>query len=392
MHATLDLIATKSNAHVEAQPVSIQPECIECSPSASSDEQSSSNVPSIGTNALGPLRERLVAQLDPARDDYAVRLVERLLAVAIELHASDVHLDALPDGHFVRYRVDGRLIPIGAIPRGHHTSLAARMKSLAGLLTYRADIPQEGRLVFGSPEREARVVTFPTLYGERVVLRLVATTTKAWRLQDLGLSEDQLREHLQAVGQTSGVILISGTVGTGKTTTAYAMLRTLVQEFQRAVVTLEDPIECQVEGVAQATIDPAVGFDWSSGLRSLLRQDPEVIFIGEIRDALTAQLAFRASMTGQLVITTMHARNPQEALARLVDMQVPALHLISGLRLLTCQQLVAVPCNCQSDSQGNRDGNCEGGCQACAYTGVIGRRLAVEILPPLEGELARQIL
>lgn len=322
----------------------------------------------------------LLAQLDARADNYAVLLVDRILDLAVTRCASDVHLDAAHDGIVLRLRVDGQLMEIGKVPQGQQTNLAARLKSLAGLLTYRDDIPQEGRLTFGNPRREARVVTFPTLHGERTVLRMVASSTDQWLLDDLGLTTEQLNRHCLALSSRSGVIVIAGAVGTGKTTTAYASLRWLVKELKRCVVTLEDPIESEVAGIAQSQIDANVGFDWQTGLRSLLRQDPEAMFIGEIRDAHTAQVAFRASMAGQLVVTTMHAPSVGEAWMRLLDMQVPSQHLVYGLRLLTCQQLVPRVCDCLT------------GCERCAYTGQLGRCLKVEMLPPLEGDFARTAL
>jgi general secretion pathway protein E len=316
------------------------------------------------TSAKDQWLESLLAQLNPAADDYAVQLVDRILQVAAARGVSDVHFDASESGIVLRFRTEGQLEQIGCLPQGTQVSIAARLKSLAGLLTYRQDIPQEGRLTFGSPRREARLVTFPTLHGERAVLRVVASHTDQWQIHDLGLSPTALERHLAALRSPSGVVLVAGAVGAGKTTTAYAALRWLARELNRCVVTLEDPIECEIAGIAQSQIDPNVGFDWQSGLRSLLRQDPEAMFIGEIRDAHTAQVAFRASMSGQLVVTTMHARSLGEAWMRLLDMQVPSQHLVYGLRLLTCQSLRPRPCDCGT------------GCELCRFTGQRGRLLS----------------
>lgn len=326
----------------------------------------SKEAPVVSSAANSQALAGLMAQLDPSAASYAVELVDRILKLAEARRASDVHLDAAIDGIVLRLRIDGRLHEFGRLPQGVQTNIAARLKSMAGLLTYRQDIPQEGRLTFGSPVREARVVTFPTLHGERAVLRMVSASTRQWQLEDLGLNDIQLEQHRSVLSSPTGVLLITGAVGAGKTTTAYACLRWLARQLNRCVVTLEDPIECEIEGIAQSQIDPNVGFDWQTGLRSLLRQDPEAMFIGEIRDAHTAQVAFRASMSGQLVITTMHARSLDDAWMRLLDMQVPSQHLVYGLRLLTCQQLVQVTCNCES------------GCERCAYTGQLGRSLNVE--------------
>ncbi len=277
--------------------------------------------------------------------------------------------------------MDGQLRAIGWLPRSDKVSLASRIKSLAGLLTYRTDIPQEGRLLFGKPPREARVTTFPTIHGERIVLRFMSAVQKQWQLADLGF-ETSLRNVLeQALAAPSGVILITGPAGAGKTTTAYACLRTLA--VKRCVVTLEDPVECILPGVAQSQIDPHAGFDWSIGLKSLLRQDPEVLFIGEIRDAATAQTAYRASLTGQLVISTMHARTPAESLMRLLDMQVPSQHLLASTRLLINQQLEPVACECVARQKG--------GCERCLYSGIAGRAARATYLNEIDNQLARQI-
>jgi type II secretory ATPase GspE/PulE/Tfp pilus assembly ATPase PilB-like protein len=213
-------------------------------------------------------------------------------------------------------------------------------------------------------------------------------------LSELGFEAGQLSAIERALQARAGVVLFTGPVGAGKTTSAYASLRwltsnsdasatgsaSLASSARRCVVTLEDPIESELPGVSQAQIDPQVGFDWALGLKSLLRQDPEVIFIGEIRDAQTAQLAFRASMTGQLVISTMHARSGCEALLRLIDMQVASQHLLSGLRLLACQRLVRRRCQCES------------GCERCDFSRFCGRMLLGELLPELSGELSRAVL
>lgn len=326
----------------------------------------------------------LLDELDPGADDYAVRLTDRLLQLAMAQAASDLHLDAVPGGYLVRLRVDGQLREVGYLPQGKQANMAGRLKAMSGLLTYRTDLPQEGRMTWGSQNQEARVVTLPTLHGERIVIRLVAASRSHWQLGDLGLDESTLLRHQRALQEPAGVILYTGPVGTGKTTTAYASIRWILGETntacsRRSIVTLEDPIECEVSGVAQSQIDPSVGYDWTMGLKTLLRQDPDVIFIGEIRDAHTAQLAFRASMTGQLVISTMHARSEREALVRLIDMQVPSQHLLCSLQLLTCQRLVPTPCGCAS------------GCEDCHFTLVRGRQLQSTLLPPMENELARAV-
>lgn len=313
-----------------------------------------------------------LTDLDPRKDDYAIRVVERLLHGAVSVGASDVHLDATPSGVLIKWRVGGDLLAVATIPDGVSAKILARVKALARLITYRHDIPQEGRIQLDDQALEARVGTLPTLHGERAVIRLVAKQTQAWYPVHLGLDSLALARLLDGLHRASGVLLISGTAGSGKTTTAYAALREVLKDdrLQRSIVSLEDPVEAEIEGVSQSPINPAVGYDWTSGLKALLRQDPEVMLVGEIREPATAAVVFQAAMAGQLVITTMHARSAADALRRLLDMQVPAHHLRSALNVLICQRLVR-----GSGGSGNH-----------------GRVLLAEVLPDIEGELARRIL
>lgn len=334
----------------------------------------------------------LTAGLDPNGETYAAQVIDRLFGWAVELGASDIHLDASSEGHLVRLRIDGSLRELGTIPAGKLTSLGARLKALAKLLTYRNDIPQEGRLERPGLGLEARVVTLPTLHGERIVIRLGGRRQKAWRLDDLSMDARTSALLHQAVSAPSGVILITGPVGSGKTTTAYAILRTLLHvgvesNERRCIVTLEDPIECELPGTAQSQIEPNAGFDWASGLRALLRQDPEIMLIGEIRDAETAQTAFRAAMTGQLVVTTMHARSVADSLIRLVDLKVPTQHILAGLQLTISQRLVRRLCDCAR----NVPSGGVVGCSVCDFTGMNGRAPLAEAHGELTGPLARAV-
>lgn len=350
----------------------------------------------------------LLTDIDPRKDDYATRVVERLLRGAVSAGASDIHLDATPSGVLIKWRVGGNLLPVATIPDGVSAKILARVKALARLITYRHDIPQEGRIQWDDQTLEARVGTLPTLHGERAVIRLVAKQTQAWYPEHLGLDGLALQRLLDELQRASGVLLISGTAGSGKTTTAYAALREVLKDdrLQRSIVSLEDPIEAEIEGVSQSPINPAVGYDWTSGLKALLRQDPEVMLVGEIREPETAAVVFQAAMAGQLVITTMHARSAADALRRLLDMQVPAHHLRSALNVLICQRLVRGLCKDCSGAGGliNKDQQIEAAeqmesvqqsdqrCAQCGGRGCHGRVLLAEVLPNIEGELARRIL
>jgi general secretion pathway protein E len=352
-----------------------------------------------------------LSDLDPKRDDFASRAVDRLFKAAVVAGASDIHIDATPGGVQLKWRVDGSLVDIGWVPNGASTTMLGRIKALARLITYRHDIPQEGRLAI-SDERleghgrsvspgglEARVGTLPTLHGERAVIRIAAKRTRDWLPTQLGLPTEVAEKLNHALQSHSGVILLTGTAGAGKTTTAYACLREILSQptFLRSVVTLEDPIESELDGAAQSQVNPSVGYDWSSGLKALLRQDPEVMMVSEIRDAETAEVVFQAAMTGQLVITTMHARSAADALRRLLDMQLSPHHLRSALNLLLCQRLLRRLCS-QCDGSlasapaSDLTSDLPQRCPSCLGTGFQGRLLLAEWLPELSGELAKIVM
>lgn len=330
--------------------------------------------------------------LNPGADDYASQLVDRILKSAMEAEASDVHLTQHHGVLQLRFRVGGRLIELCDLPDGKSTSVLARIKALARLITYRTDIPQEGRLVISDQNEhlkmEARVGTLPTLHGERAVIRLSLATSHDWMPEQLGLPADALDRLHQTLRIPSGVILICGPAGSGKTTTAYACLRKIIHSDQpRCLVSLEDPVEAEIAGVAQSQINPAAHYGWSTGLKALLRQDPEVMFVGEIRDGETAAVVFQAAMTGQLVITTLHARSCVDALRRLMDMGVPVQHLRGGLDYLVCQRLLPKICECQRAEAVPLPK-----CPRCQGCGTDGRHLIAECLPPIEGDLGKLIL
>ncbi len=331
--------------------------------------------------------------LDPAHDGYAVAIVDRILKSAIAANVTDIHFELNRDQTLLRWRVEGTLIDLGSIPNGRTTSILNRIKALARLVTYRSDIPQEGRLVAPEYQLEARVGTLPTLHGERAVVRLASSRKKLRSLQELGLTEALLKQIRQGISSASGVILICGPAGAGKTTTAYACLRELSCEdrMPRSLVTLEDPIEIEFPGAAQSQINPAVGYDWASGLKALLRQDPEVMLVGEIRDAGTASMVFDAALTGQLVVTTMHARSAADAIRRLLDMQIPPHHLLSGLNLLLCQRLLRSACACQHTAP-LTSAAILASCPTCGGSGYTGRFLLAEVFPEVEMELARALM
>ena len=336
-------------------------------------------------------RERLAkTRLDGPK--AAVELVDLILDASRQAMASDVHLQPTPEGLEMRWRVDGVLHATGMLPPAISANVVSRLKVLAELLTYRTDVPQEGRIRGASGEGEVRVSTFPTLHGEKAVIRLFAGPGRFTTLTELGLP-DEVREALaRTLEETSGAILLTGPAGSGKTTTIYACLRDLVRSNQgrRSLSTLEDPIEVGVPGVTQSQVNPAAGFDLSTGLRSLLRQDPEVIVVGEIRDRATAEVAFQASLTGHLVLSTFHAGHAAGALGRLADMGIEPYLLRSGLLAVVSQRLVRTLCDCSREEPDPKAflglavsrARVPVGCPSCGGTGYRGRMLLAELLDP----------
>jgi general secretion pathway protein E len=348
--------------------------------------------------------------LDAASYDYATQFVERVLSGARAVRASDVHLQPTPGGLALRWRIDGVLQNLGEFPRGEAADVVTRLKVLAQLLTYKFDVPQEGRIASAKDlagkdtagDCEMRVSTFPTLYGERAVVRFFAAEGRFLYLEDLGLAVDIQRALVALLEETSGAVLITGPAGSGKTTTAYACLRQIVRRSQgsRSLVSLEDPIEMALSGVAQSQVNAAAGFDMSTGLRSLMRQDPEVILVGEIRDAETAVTTFQAALTGHLVLTTFHAGSSAAALARLIDIGIEPYLVRSGVRALLNQRLLRQLCSCAQTTTAAESmlglylesAGTPVGCPKCLSTGYRGRLVLAEMLPPLSGELAQAVL
>ena len=316
--------------------------------------------------------------------ERASRLVETILRDAVRRAASDVHLEPTHSALEVRYRLDGVLHPVAALDRELAPNLVARLKVLAELLTYRVDIPQEGsiREPAGGHSVEMRVSTFPTIHGEKVVVRLFDPTGRLLDLEDLGLAPDVHGAVTDLLRERTGAVLLTGPSGSGKTTTIYACLRHLVRAGGRGrhLVTIEDPVEQVLEGVSQSQARPGTEFDFARGLRSLVRQDPEVIMIGEVRDPETAGIAVEAALTGHLVLSTLHAGSACGVIGRLLDMGVEPYLLTSGLRAILNQRLVRRLCPA-----------CSAGCEACAGTGYKGRLLLAELLT-LDASLRQAIL
>jgi len=342
-----------------------------------------------------------LSRLDPDDAQFATLAVDRILDVGRQRGASDLHLQPTAEGLELKYRIDGVLQPVAVFPPAVAVNVITRLKVLAELLTYRTDTAQEGRIRVCEGDVEMRVSTFPTLYGERAVVRLFAGSGDYQKLDDLGLPEDVLHPLRRLLDETSGAILATGPAGSGKTTTLYACLRELASrgDLPRSLVSLEDPIEVAVAGVAQSQVNPVVGLDLATGLRFLMRQDPEVIMVGEIRDRPTADAALQASLTGHLLLSTFHAGSAGEAISRLSDMGIEPYLLRSGILAILCQRLVRKLCDCarRTDDADARLGlpvervRTAVGCRLCGGTGYRGRFVLVEMFVPQETSLGRAV-
>jgi general secretion pathway protein E len=362
----------------------------------------------MNSRAENPLQCQIDA-LDPARPERVSRLVDVILADAVNRSASDVHFEPTHRSVEVRYRIDGVLQPTAVLSRELAPNVVARLKVKAELLTYRMDVPQEGRIQESVRQHgvEMRVSTFPTIHGEKVVVRVFDATGRTLDLDQLGLPDVILSDLRAKLLERTGAILLTGPSGSGKTTTIYACLRELVASSGggRHIVTIEDPVEQVIEGVSQSQARPGHEFDFARGLRSLLRQDPEVIMLGEVRDSETASIAIEAALTGHLVISTLHAGSACGVVNRLLEMGVEPYLLTSGLRVILNQRLVRRLCNtCRQpiDAHNEASSTLDGslmtsqefrarGCPSCSMTGYRGRMVLAELLT-LDDALRRAIL
>jgi type IV pilus assembly protein PilB len=276
-----------------------------------------------------------------AEDLPIVRIVDTLLRHAIIQKASDIHIEHLENEVLVRYRIDGVLHDAMTLPKNAAAGITARIKVLANLKLDEKRLPQDGRFKM---ETEADKVSFrvsllPTYYGEKIVMRLLRETGEGFTLDALGFHGAGLERIHQSMKQTTGILLISGPTGSGKTTTLYTILD-ILNTPDVNISTVEDPIEYQMKRVNQTQVNPAIGFTFAQGLRALLRQDPNIIMVGEIRDAETASLAINAALTGHLVLSTIHTNSAAGAIPRLIDMGVEPFLLVSTLRMVLGQRLV----------------------------------------------------
>ena len=329
--------------------------------------------------------------LDAADDAPIIRLVNSLLQHAVKERASDIHLEPFEREIRCRFRIDDILYePVRPLPRSLQAPIVSRIKIMGGLNIAEKRLPQDGRirLKIAGRDYDVRLSTLPVTHGERVVMRLLPRTTEMLNLEHLGFAEDQLAAWAKLIARPNGIMLVTGPTGSGKTTTLYAALSRINTEDIN-IITVEDPVEIQLQGVGQIEVNPRIGLTFASGLRSILRQDPDVVLVGEIRDLETAEIAIQASLTGHLVFSTLHTNDAPSAITRLVDMGVERFLVASSLVAVLAQRLVRVLCpHCREAYEPTAEELAElgvrppprpvrvhrpGSCDRCNQTGYRGR-------------------
>lgn len=300
-----------------------------------------------GGSEDGSLDTAVALLLNDTKEDEApiVRVINLLVIEAMRRHASDIHLEPMGNTLRVRYRIDGRLVEMHKLPKAAQNLVLTRLKIMSGTDITEWRLPQDGRFKVRLDEREMdfRVSILPITHGGKVVLRLLDQSNLSVGLDHLGFLPESIEQFKEIVKRPYGMILVTGPTGSGKSTTLYSILNQLNQPV-RNIITVEDPVEYQVEGITQVQVNADVGLTFASGLRSILRQSPDVVMIGEIRDFETADIAMKASLTGQLVLSTLHTNDAPSAVTRLVDMGVEPFLVASSVTLIEAQRLVRKLC------------------------------------------------
>ncbi len=356
-----------------------------------------------------PVRTGLRAEAEGADEAPIIRLVNQIIDQAIEQGATDIHIE--PDETFfrVRYRVDGMLREVLNRPIELHAPTTSRIKILASMDISERRLPQDGRIQIRDKKRDVdlRVSSIPTIYGEKIVCRILDKRRTIMKLENLGFHPDDLRKFREAISKPHGMVLVTGPTGSGKTTTLTAALREL-NVPEKNIVTIEDPVEYQIQGVNQVQINEKAGLTFARGLRSFVRQDPDIIMVGEIRDAETAAIAVRSALTGHLVLSTLHTNDAVGAVSRLLDMGIEPFLIASTILCVVAQRLARtlcakckIPVDLPEGDPARISLQLEGpvtvyeapGCSACGGTGFKGRLAIFEILeitPRIRQMIARQ--
>ncbi len=365
--------------------------------SRDSAEQLVQNMEENGSTIIDEI-EDTADLLDDTSDAPIIKLVNHIISQSAKARASDIHIEPYQDSFKVRYRVDGILYDLLSPPKWIQPTLISRIKVMAKLNIAEKRLPQDGRfdVKIGAQDVDVRVSTLPTSFGERVVMRLLNNTSSLLTLSELGLEPQRLKLLEQMVSTPHGIILVTGPTGSGKTTTLYAIL-TSIQKPDINIITIEDPVEYQIKGINQIQVNPKIELTFAKGLRSIVRQDPDVILVGEIRDKETAEIAVQSALTGHLVFSTLHTNDSASAITRLVDIGVEPFLISSSVIAVAAQRLIRVLCsNCKEayvadewaleplglkpDQLKSRKFYKAKGCENCFQTGYKGRIGIFEIM------------
>lgn len=358
---------------------------------------------------LSQIQSELLAALEQSDESGVADAVDILISQGAYHGSSDIHLEPWTDHVSLRYRIDGILQQCALIPREFQAKINARIKVLADLVVYRKDVPQDGRIDMEKTScgRPLRVSTVPTIKGEKTVIRLLGDTLDLYSLETLGFQPFVVERLREIITRTSGTLLLTGPSSSGKTTTIYALLREMM-ELQKSttnIVTIEDPVEYTMDRISQIQINPHVEFTFATALRAILRQDPEIIMVGEIRDLETARMAVRSGLTGHFVISTIHSGTAAGVFTRLLDMGIEPFLVASSVTAVLAQRLVRINCPECAESYTPDPGLRErfvpekkrtkffrgAGCETCNQIGYRGRATIGELLT-VDQELAETIL
>ena len=361
-------------------------------------------IQNLDDETLGRLAHDLEAPqdiLDQEAEAPIIQLVNLILSQAVRDRASDIHIEPFERTLKVRYRIDGVLHEVLSPPKVLQPRITSRLKVMADLNIAETRLPQDGRIAVRVRNREIdiRVSVVPTAFGERLVLRLLDKSGALYQLEEIGLPAHLLSTYSRLIHRSNGIILVTGPTGSGKSTTLYATLQR-INSSELNIITIEDPIEYQIQGVGQIHVNPRIDLTFANGLRSILRQDPDVIMVGEIRDRETAEIAIQASLTGHLVLSTLHTNDAASAATRLLDMGIEPFLISSSVLAMVAQRLVRVLCpECRVRARPENETLRElglgpddeevqrgewflsGGCEGCRGTGYRGRTGVYELMP-----------